>query len=145
MKKTAKILTQVQAESDENIVLCLEELINDSKLSSYKLNKTEKNSSYFISGGQNLDVKKGSQFDIIFNIENPSNYISSLTKLSEIKLRKNIDLEILPEGYGGIVLIDFLETKPDIIKVLDRDRGNYKALYLTTQPILNRILELLNK
>ena len=143
MKKIAEILTQVQAESDENVVLCLEELVDESKFSYYDIEKKENKSEYFISGTQNLVIKKGNEFNVIFNIEKPNEYIKSFTKLSQIKLRKNLDLDILPEGYGGLVLIDFLEDKPEIIEILNRERADYKALYLTTQPVMNRILELL--
>ena len=141
--KISEAISKVQKESENNILLCIEELVTESQLKEIDFEGSSKSTRLFVTGRHLNDILKGAEFDVIFEYDNPNNNYNIRTKIVNFSMRKGQYLDVLPEGYGGGVLIDFLDEIPEIIDVLDRERGNYKALYLTTQTVMNRILELL--
>ena len=142
----SKAIDQVQFESEQNILLCIQELVSEDKLKEVEYKGISKTKKLFVTGRHYNDIPKNIEFNVIFDYDYPQSYISLKTKIINFSMRKNQYLDILPEGYGGGVLIDFFNKEtPEIIDVLKREKGKYKALYLTNQPVMDRIIELLNE
>lgn len=61
------------------------------------------------------------------------------------------NIGIIPKGYGGCIRLNFKDKAPDMTKLLVQDKNeNYNdadndILYLTTQEVMNKILEELEK
>lgn len=140
----SKAIDEVQLESENNILLCIEELISEDQLKEIEYEGLSKTRKLFVTGKHYNDIPKDVEFDVIFDYNNPNNYLNLRTKVISFSYRKGQYLDVLPEGYGGGVLIDFFnKDTPKIIDILVREKGKYKALYLTTQSVMERILELI--
>jgi hypothetical protein len=93
----------------------------------------------------------GEKFNIVFNIKEPKNYQKIDCEINYVSLKKNDNIEFIPRGYGGIVRLKFKDQVPEITKVLMQDSyekyDNEKNshLYFTTQEVMDKILEELDK
>lgn len=151
MKKIFKILGEVKSEFPSEIIMESGNLMGKENLLNENLESNIPSSSqYLVIERNNLDITPGLKFDVIFPFSNPSNYINTEAILKFVNVKPNISTEIIPAGYSGIGLIDFPYGKPKILEDLgvfmkqSEDNKEY-ALYLTTQPVMDRILELLNE
>lgn len=146
--KISKAITATQLESESNILLSLVRILSNKEVEEVEFKGNTNSTKVFVTGHQELDVIKGTEFDVIFSYNNPKNYLNIRSKILNFSFRKNQYVDVLPEGTGGGVLIDFFNENVEILNKLPKFqsrpiKGTNETLYLTTQPVMNRIIELL--
>ena len=122
---------------------------NISKHKGLKENSSDK-AQYFGTGRYRFDIPIGVEFDVIFSRTNPQDYMSCRSILEWVNVNHTREIDYLPAGYSGVCLIEFSNGKPEILSRLaefgdDKRQVDYDVLYLTTQDVMNRILENLNE
>ncbi|WP_204344526.1 hypothetical protein [Psychroserpens algicola] len=150
MKKLFEILKKVEQESIENIILGLNEKVDKKGLNELEINNISELEEYIISGRHYQEISQGAEFDVLFSMKHPENYIITDAKLSEIRIGRGQEVDVLPEDTPGECLIKFEGNKPEMLSKLNiwgeqfnEEKNDF--LYLTSQPVMNRITELLNK
>lgn len=98
-------------------------------------------------GKGNKDIKLEESFDVLFGHHSVENNIRTKAILKYVNLSLGRKIDYLPRGYTGICLLEFKGGVPKLINKLKFFKENVNAerhdtLYLTQEPILNRILEL---
>lgn len=106
--------------------------------------------SVLVFGKSNKDIKIGESFNVLFSHNSIENYIKVKAILKYVNLSPGRKIDYLPRGYTGICLLEFIGGVPELIDKLKfykekRDKHKHDTLYLTQEPVINRILELLNE
>lgn len=148
MRKLFKALHEAQDGTVENMVFYIPDKISNENITNHKNLPTNipETSQYFGTGSHNFDLEIGKEFDVIFSRSNPHEYINIDSKLNYLNFNQNIESDILPSGYAGVCLIDFPNGKPNLLNILPEfgsteiGKGSDK-LYLTTQSVMDKILE----
>lgn len=97
------------------------------------------------------DLVLGEQYDVIFSMNSPKNFQKTDVEIDYLTLKKGDNIGVMPEGRGGIVRLKFKNRIPEIIKLLRQgddekfDKDKHQYLFFTTQEIMNKILEELEK
>lgn len=97
------------------------------------------------------DILLGTKYDVVFDEKNPKNHQKTDCEIDYVSLKKNDNIGIIPRGYGGVVRLKFKDKVPEITKVLMQDgsekydKEKHSFLYFTTQEVMDKILEELDK
>lgn len=117
----------------------------------HKLNSLILNDNQIISDCRTLcnDVLCNTKFDILFSHHEVENYVNTNAVLEYVSVNRSYEVELLPKGYSGLCIINFLNGKPELLKKLrpeneQNDLTKYDKLYLTQRTVLERILNELN-
>lgn len=106
---------------------------------------------YLDNNKSSFDFIIGTKFNVVFRRKDVKGYQNIDAELDFVSLKKGDNISIIPRGYGGIVRLTFKDKTPEIIKFLvQNDKEKYDDLkndiiYFTTQEIMNKILEELEK
>ncbi len=98
-----------------------------------------------------IDLILGEKYDVVFLREDPRNYEKTEAEIDFVSLKKGDNIGILPSGYGGIIRLKFKNKIPEMTKLLMQDgnekfnKNKHKFITFTTQKIMDRILEELDK
>jgi len=131
---------------DRNLFLTLNEEVSMEDLRRYRLTEDIPTTSMFIDAKSSYkDIDLDVKFDIIFALHSPLEYKTVASQIKSVAIRPGVNLDKLPKGYSGICLIDFPLGKPPLLKRLRPANGqidskDYDTLYLTTQKVINAIL-----
>ncbi|MEL7006104.1 MAG: hypothetical protein AAFN93_25755 [Bacteroidota bacterium] len=101
-------------------------------------------------GKSNRDIMLGESFDVLFGHHSIENNMRVEAILKYVNLSPGRKIDHLPGGYTGICLLEFNGGLPNLINKLKfskekRNKEKHDTLYLTQEPILNRILEICNE
>ena len=134
-------------EYKENPLLLLVELPKAQHLISMKPALPNKDV-YFI-GSVGKDISVNQTFDVIFAKKDPTNYIQIDSRLKLVNVRPSDEITTLYGGMSGLCLVEFSQGIPELLKKLKPFEETYKneaydILYLTTQALMDKIIELLD-
>ncbi len=149
MENIFEILSTVEKESEDNVILTIGNIVNRDKLKDFDLISIPDNCEYFISTKHYVVIPSGIEFNVVFSSKEPNNYINTIAKLKEIKIGRGEKVSTLPKNTYGECLLEFTYGKPDILSKLSAwgekfDSKKNELIFFTTQPVMNRILELLS-
>lgn len=146
--KLFKIFREVSSDKINTLIFDLPDIIHDENISKHKGLSTEipKTSQYLGTGKFSFDIPKNIEFDVIFSRKSPLTYKKTKAVITWFNINANIKTDYLPSGYSGICIVDFPEGKPELLKSLaefgtDKYGKDYDELYLTTQEVMDKILE----
>jgi hypothetical protein len=132
----------------ENVVFCLENMISEVNIENFKELDSciPITAGYFVGGKGRFDTPVGKQFDVVFELSDPRNYVKSESVLNFVSINSNIDTDVLIGGYSGVCLIDFPKGKPEMLSNLSEfmstDKSKpFEMIYLTTKEVMDKILE----
>lgn len=127
-------------------------ILSDNDILKYQLNPINRDEYIYIKNIRNYgDLITGDKFNIIFSMKNPKEYIKTNAEVDFLSLRKGDNIGIMPNGQGGVVRLKFKDKVPEITKLLLQDNNEqfdkekHSFLYFTTQEVMDRILEELDK
>lgn len=148
-KKLFEIFATVKDGTLNTLIFSLPDIIRKNDISKYKnVNPNIPDTSQYLGTGRfNIDVPLGIEFDVIFSRKNPADYRKTHAILKWVNVNPTIETNHLPAGYSGMCLIDFPDGKPDdMFKNLadfneDTFGKNYEELFLTTQAVMDKIIE----
>jgi len=127
-------------------------ILSNKDISIYKLNPIDGEVFIYIMNTRNYgDLVLGDKFNVVFSMDNPREYIKTNAEVDYLTLKKGDNIGIMPNGRGGIVRLKFNGKIPEIIKFLKQDsneefnKEKHKFIYFTTQEVMDRILEELDK
>jgi len=134
-------------EFNENPLLLLEELPATRHLANMKPGSLGRE--VYIIAGTGKDISVNQTFDVIFAKKDPTNYIQTDAILKYVNIRPSHEITTLEAGMSGLCLVEFSQGIPELIKKLKPFEETYKNeaydfLYLTTQALMDKIIELLN-
>lgn len=127
-------------------------MLSDNDISHYQLSPVDRNKYIYIKNiGRDCDIILGEKYNIMFSVNTPKNYLKLDCEIDFVSLKKNDNIGIIPRGYGGCVRLKFKDKVPEITKLLVQDRNEKfdkeknQYIYFTTQEVMNKILEELEK
>lgn len=127
-------------------------MLSNKDISYYQLSPIDRNVYIYIKNiGRDNDIIVGERYDIIFSLNNPKDYQKIECEIDFVSLKKNDNIGVIPRGYGGCVRLKFKDVVPEITKLLVQDRDEkfdkekHQFLYFTTQEVMNKILEEIEK
>ncbi|NOQ75551.1 MAG: hypothetical protein GQ574_26310 [Crocinitomix sp.] len=138
------------AGNNENVVLSLLEKISKENIPLIKnLNINAPSSSgCFSARGGMFDEKIGKNYTVAFSLSAPFEYIKIDATLKLAHYYSITDKTALPSGISGICLINFIHGIPNLFDALpeygSNDKGEVRLVYLTTEPIMERIIHFLS-
>lgn len=144
-----EILNKIDQEFGSASKINFYEIMNNEELSLQELTPPDNNSIYIYHSKIQSDIEKGKKFNVLFSRKDPNNYINIDAEIDYVSVKKGVNLDIIPAGYGGIIRIKLdVETKNIITKKLKKESEKFDVekhdiIYLTTQPVMDRILELI--
>lgn len=148
IKKLYEAFVAIKDHTLNTLVFEIPDIISRNNISKFKgLNQNIPLASQYLGTGRfRFDIPTMVEFDVIFSRKNPLDYQPTRAILKWVNVNPNIETDFLPAGYSGICLIDFPQGKPNMLKKLpefgEEIRGTeYDILYLTTQPVMNKILQ----
>lgn len=151
MYKIFEIFKQLGGESPESIVLAVDGKIGEEGRKRIGVNmKISNTQEYLISVRHYIDIPANSKFTVVFSKNNPKDYVNINAELKEIYIGRGERVNVLPENTHGECLLEFSGNKPELLNKLALWEEEYNPeindfLYFTTQPVMDRILELLDE
>jgi hypothetical protein len=128
--------------TEEQIELIKKRLSKIGKLS------LETPNSVYVFGRSMMDIPFGTKFNVLFSGNNPSNNFTVRAILKYANAHPNYESSVIPKGHTGVIcLIEFDTIIPEAINVLSKYGQQWHkniTYHLSQQPILDRILELIN-
>jgi hypothetical protein len=127
-------------------------MLSNKDISFYELDPINRDIYMYIKNVRNYgDLTLGEKYNVIFLKENPKDYLKTDVEVDYLTLKKGDNIGIMPDGRGGIVRLKFKDKVPEITKVLKQDgdekydKEKHSFLYFTTQEVIDKILEELDK
>ena len=137
---------------DDKINLGAEAMLSNSDIKRHLLEPINREKNLYIYNiGGNKDIVLNEKYDILYLRNDPKNYQKTECEIDYVSLKKNDNIGIIPRGYGGVVRLKFKDKIPDMVKVLKQDedenfdKTKHSFLYFTTQEVMDKILEELDK
>lgn len=125
---------------------------NDLDVNRYSLPKINKEKQLYLDNNRSdFDFIIGTKFNITFRRKDVKGYEKIDAELDYLSLKKGDNIGVIPKGYGGIVRLKFKDNIPKICKFLVKNENenyddvNNDIIYFTTQDIMDKILEELEK
>ena len=124
---------------------------DDSDIKKQDLPNIDKKQLYLNNNRSDYDFVIGTKFNVAFRRKDVKGYQKIDAEIDFVSLKKGDNIGVIPRGYGGIIRLTFKDKTPEIIKFLiQNDREKYDDLkndiiYFTTQEIMDKILEELEK
>ena len=106
---------------------------------------------YLDNNRSDFDFVIGTKFNIAFKRKDVKGYQKIDAELDFVSLKKGDNIGVIPKGYGGIVRLTFTDKVTEITKLLLQnenekyDDSRNDVIYFTTQEIMDKILEELEK
>jgi hypothetical protein len=115
-------------------------------LSKGKLPISKENQIFIMGSSGYCDVPIETSFDVIYPGRNIYDYVFVKSVLKYVSVNPSYEIDYLPNGYSGLLLLEFPEGIPEILNKLGMSREKedfaiHDYLWLTQRPILKRILE----
>lgn len=127
-------------------------MLSNKDISFYQLSPIDRNKYVYIKNiGRDNDIILGEKYDILYSRKDPKNYQKIDCEIDFVSLKKGDNIGIIPKGYGGIVRLKFKDKVPEIMNLLMQDKDEvfnkekHQYLYFTTQEVMDKILEELEK
>lgn len=127
-------------------------MLSSKDISYYELDSIDRNTHIYIKNIRNEgDLVQGEKYNVIFSKNNPKEYVKTDAEVDYLTLKKDDNIGIMPDGRGGIVRLKFKNKVPEITKLLMQDsneqfdKEKYQFIYFTTQEVMDKILEELDK
>lgn len=124
----------------------------DSDIKHYNLPTINKENQLYIDNNRSsFDFIIGTKFNVAFRRKDVKGYQKIDAELDFVSLKKGDNIGIIPKGYGGVVRLKFKDKIPEMCDFLVKNENeNYDdskndILYFTTQEIMDKILEELEK
>lgn len=122
----------------------------DWRLSKLGLTNLMSECSVFINAKGLVDIPLNTEFNILFSVNALESYLEIKAKLIYVNVNRQREIDYLPSGYTGTCLFNFDDVIPPILSKLaiygeKRDLNKTEMFYLTQRPLLDRILELINR
>lgn len=106
---------------------------------------------YLDNNSSKYDLIIGTEFNVLFRRNSIREFKKINAKIDFVSLKKGDNIGIIPRGYGGIVRLQFEDKVPEITNLLVQsenekyDDVRNDTLYFTTQEVMDKILEELDK
>jgi hypothetical protein len=106
---------------------------------------------YLDNNRSDYDFVIGTKFSVAFRRKDIKGYQKIDAELDFVSLKKGDNIGFIPRGYGGIVRLKFKDNIPEITNLLVQDESEKyddlknDILYFTTQEVMDKILEELDK
>ncbi|WP_298118378.1 hypothetical protein [Flavobacterium sp.] len=127
-------------------------MLSNKDISKYKLPKIDRNNYIYIMNTRNEgDLLLGEKYNVIFSIGNPKEYLKSDVEVDYLSMNEDDNIKLMPDGKGGFVGLKFKNEVPEITKFLKQnddeqfDNNIHSFLFFTTQEVMNKILDELDK
>ena len=127
-------------------------MLSDKDISKYQLSPIDRNIYIYIKNIRNYgDLLLGEKYNVLFSQNKPKEYVKTDVEVDYLSLKKGDNIGIMPDGRGGLVRLKFKDKVPEITKVLTQDENEkydktkHSFLYFTTQEVMDKILEELEK
>ena len=96
------------------------------------------------------DVPIETSFDVIYPNRNILDYIFVKSTLKYVSVSPRYEIDYLPNGYSGLLLLEFPEGVPNMLNKLGvsrekKDLSIHDYLWLTQNSVVDRILEELKR
>lgn len=124
---------------------------DNSDIVKQELPNIENKQLYLNNNRSDYDLIIGTKFNVAFRRKDVKDYQKIDAELDFVSLKKGDNIGVIPRGYGGIVRLTFKDKVPEIIRfMVENDREKYDdskndIIYFTTQEIMDKILEELEK
>lgn len=126
-------------------------ILSDKEINEKKLPEADKKYSVYIFHYRNLngDIKVGSKYNVIFRRKAPKEYKKINAEVDFAELNPGKPISVIPAGYGGVCRINFAGGVPKELKLLEvkpakrTDYDQYEIMFLTTQEVMDVILQIL--
>lgn len=132
--------------------LVFHRMYSDNDISNYGLEPINRDVFLYVENYSNgNDIILGTKYNVIYSRKEPKNYQKIDCEIDFVSLKKNDNIGLIPRGYGGCVRLKFKDKIPEMTKLLVQDKNenyndsNNDILYLTTQEVMDKILEELEK
>jgi len=151
--KIFNIISNIRDEFPEEVIFTIVNRVHRRNIDELKLPQerlNQKKQAYVTSGKSYIDTIKNTEFEVIFSMHSPLNYIEKNTIIKEIYDGKGNVLDLIPENGYGISLIEFEKEIPDTWTKLSywgskSNPDSNEFIYLTSKKTMQRILELWDK
>jgi hypothetical protein len=137
---------------ENKIYLSTLDLLSNNDINKQHLESINRDEHIYIYNVHNdNDITLRTEYNVVFDENNPLDYQKTDCEIDYLSLKKNDNIGIIPKGYGGVVRLKFKGKVPDIVKELKQDseekydKGKHSFLYFTTQEVMDKILEELDK
>lgn len=137
---------------NNKINLGVSSMLSNKDISKHQLPTIDRNKNiYAYNIGRDNDIIIGEKYNILYLREDPKKYEKTDVELDFVSLKKNDNIGIIPRGYGGIIRLKFKDKIPELMKFLRQnddeqfDKEKHKYLTFTTQEVMDKILEELEK
>ena len=136
----------------KNPFLGASSMLSNKDISKYELSSIDRDRYLFIKNIRNNgDLLLGEKFNVIFSKNNPKEYIKVESEVDFLSLKKGDSIGVMPDGRGGIVRLKFKDKVPEFTNLLHQsddekfDKDKHQFLFFTTQEVMDKILEELDK
>jgi hypothetical protein len=148
MKRTFEAISSALDGTENNMVFFLSSKISREKISNFDglPEDIAETAVYFNTGGYSFDIEFDKEFDVLFLLSKPEEYVKIKSVFMNARANPKEELDFLPAGLNCLSLIDFPGGIPDSIDLLEEfgSIGGKRAgekIYLTTQSVMDKILE----
>jgi hypothetical protein len=105
--------------------------------------------SLFVFTKSNRDIPLGAQFDVLFSLHTPEEFVDVTAQLKYVDLSVGKESSYLPRGYSAACLLEF-DSVPALLNKLPVynepiDVNKHDMLYLSQKHILTEILRLMKE
>jgi hypothetical protein len=134
-------------------LLIFHDILDDEEIKDQELPLIDNNTSIYVYQHKRFDnvFAVGTKYTRMFSYRHPDRYVQVDAVIDYVSLRKGQEIFSIPEGYGGLCRIHFPNGLPKEINLVPKgtntkfDREKNDILYLTTENVLNPLLEILNE
>lgn len=96
------------------------------------------------------NIPTDSKFEVIFLNNDVKNFMNVSAALEYVSYNRSFEVDIVPNGYTPLAIINFLEGKPEILNKLrpeseKRDFSKYDYICLTNREVVEKVLNELDK
>lgn len=148
MKNIFEAIHEAQDGTENNMVFFLSSKISRENISHFKglSSDIDDTAVYFSTGGYGFDLEFGKEFDILFLMSKPEEYLKVNSIFISASINPQHKMDFLPAGLTGLGLIRFPEGVPESVNFLSEfgsteKSGKDEMIYLTTQSVMDKILE----
>ncbi|MBE8726171.1 hypothetical protein [Flavobacterium hungaricum] len=96
------------------------------------------------------DILTGTEFDVIFPHNGVENFLSVSAILEYVSYNRSYEVDMVPNGYSPLAIINFPQGKPEVLKKLKAgkekfDFNKHDYFYLTQKKVMEKIVKELDK
>jgi hypothetical protein len=134
-------------------LLIFHDILDDEEIKKQELPDIDHKTSIYVYQHKRFDnvFSIGTRYTRLFSYKHPDKYVAVEAVIDFVRLRKGEQILFIPEGYGGLCRLHFPNGLPKEIEMVPQgtsakfDRAKHDILYLTTEDVMDKLLENLNE